>query len=142
MQLTDMFPAKFLRGQDMTKPMLIEMHAVETTELRPGQGKPAETAYVMYFDDVSRGASAHVRGLDYTPRKGHAMVLRRTLARQIMQLTGSTDTEEWRGKRVVLYPEAVEVAGRRVITIRARAPKPVTSEADTSNSSEPAPEAA
>jgi hypothetical protein len=123
MQVKDMFPARYLRGQDMTKPILIELRSVEQTELRAGPDKPAEPAFVLYFEDVSSGSPAPMRGLMHTPRKGHALVLRRALADEIMQATGVIDTDEWRGKRVVIYPEQRTVARRNVVSIRARPPK-------------------
>lgn len=123
MQVKDMFPARFLRGQDMTKPILIELRSVEQTELRAGPDKPAEPAFVLYFEDVSSGAPAPMRGLMYTPRKGHALVLRRALADEIMQATGVIDTDDWRGKRVVIFPEQRTMARRTIVSIRARPPK-------------------
>jgi hypothetical protein len=125
MQLTDMYPSKFLRGQDMTKPLLIELKSVEKTELRAGPGKPAEQGYVLHFENVHAATGKYqlVRGIAYTVGKGHVLVLRRALADQIMAATATTDTDEWPGKRVVIYPEAMNVAGRAVIAIRARAPK-------------------
>jgi hypothetical protein len=123
MQVKDMFPARYLRGQDMTKPILIELRSVELTELRAGPDKPAEPAYVLFFEDVSAGTPQPMRGLMHVRGKGHALVLRRALADEIMQATGVTDTDEWRGKRVVIYPEQRTVARRNVVSIRARAPK-------------------
>lgn len=126
MQVTDMFPARYLRGQDMTKPILVELNGVELTELRAGPDKPAEPAFVLYFKDVSSGnpADGHgIRGLMFHRGKGHALVLRKSLAEEINQATATQDTEQWRGKRVVLYPEQRTVARRSVVSIRARAPK-------------------
>lgn len=123
MQVKDMFPARYLRGQDMTKPILVELRSVEQTELRAGPDKPAEPAFVLYFEDVSSGSAQPMRGLMHTRGKGHALVLRRALADEIMQATGVIDTDEWRGKRVVIYPEQRMVARRNVVSIRARAPK-------------------
>lgn len=120
MQVKDMFPAKYLRGQDMPKPMLIEMHSVLQQELRPGPDKPAEIAYVLFFDDVSTGKPAPVRGLAKHANGKHALVLRRQLAEEIMAATGTTDTDEWGNKRVVIYPEQRTVARRNVVSIRAR----------------------
>lgn len=123
MQVKDMFPVRYLRGQDMTKPILIELRSVEQTELRAGPDKPAEPAFVLYFEDVSSGAPQPMRGLMHTRGKGHALVLRRALADEIMQATGVIDTDDWRGKRVVIYPEQRTVARRNVVSIRARVPK-------------------
>lgn len=123
MQLQDMYPGKYLRGQDMSRPMLIEMRGVERAQLRPGPNKPEETAFILHFEDVSHGAMSRVRGLVYTPGKGHSLVLRRRLAAEIMAATDATDTDEWSGKRVVIYPEPMTVANRLVTAIRARRSK-------------------
>lgn len=123
MQVKDMFPARYLRGQDMTKPVLIELKSVEETTLRPGPDKPEEKAYVLWFEDVSTGAYQLMRGLKYTNGKGHALVLRKALAEDIMNATGTQDTDEWKNKRVVLYPEKKTVARREVVSIRARVMK-------------------
>lgn len=124
MQIVDMFPARYLRGQDMAKPILVELRSVEPTELRAGPDKPAEPAFVLFFVDVNAPADGHgIRGLMFHGRKGHALVLRKSLAEEIMQATGTTDTDQWSSKRVVLFPEAKIVARRNVVSIRARAQK-------------------
>jgi hypothetical protein len=140
MQVKDMFPVRYLRGQDMTKPILVELRSVELTELRAGPDKPAEPAYVLYFEDVSSGSAQPMRGLMHTRGKGHALVLRRALADEIMQATGVTDTDEWRGKRVVIFPEQRLVARRNVVSIRARAPKASQQAPTPASDAEPADE--
>jgi hypothetical protein len=123
MEVRDMFPAKYLRGQDMTKPILVELRMVEPTELRAGPDKPAELAFLAYFENVGTGAPEQMRGLFHYRGKGHALVLRKSLAEEIMQATSTTDTDQWTGKRVVLFPEQKTVARRTVVSIRARAQK-------------------
>lgn len=123
MQVKDMFPSRYLRGQDMSKPILVELRSVEKTELRAGPDKPAEPAYLLFFENVSTGKPEPIRGLVHDPRKGHALVLRRELAEQIMYHTATNDTAEWRGKRVVLYPDPRTVARRNIVSICARAQK-------------------
>lgn len=123
MQVKDMFPSKFLRGQDMSKPMLVEMHSVVETGLRAGPDKPEEKAFVLFFDDVSSDKPAPVRGLLRHPNGHHALVLRRALADEIMAATATDDTDQWAGKRVVLYHEQRTVARRNVVSIRARPAK-------------------
>ncbi len=126
MKVTEMFPARYVKGEHLQKSRLVEIHSVETTELRAGPNKPAERAYLLWFVDVSTATPARLSGVAYTPRKGHALVLRRTLAQQIADVLGTDETDEWTGKRVVLHPEAATVAGRPMQIIRARAPKTPT----------------
>jgi len=123
MKVTDMFPAKYVKGEHLQKSRLIEIHAVEATELRAGPGKPAERAYLLWFDDVSTGAPVKIPGVAHTPKRGHALVLRNALAKQIVALLNADDTNDWAGKRVVIYPEPAVVAGRSMTVIRARASK-------------------
>jgi len=131
MKVTDMFPAKYVKGDHLSKSRLIEIHDVEQTELRAGPGKPAERAYLLWFEDVSSGNPAKIPGVAYTPRRGHALVLRGTLAKQICDLLSADDTDDWPGKRVVIYPENAVVAGRPLTLIRARAPKQSSERAAT-----------
>ena len=128
MKVTEMFPAKYAKGEHLHKPRLVEIHAVEPTELRAGPGKPAERAYLLWFDDVSTGAPVRIAGVAYVDRSsskrcGHALVLRGVLAKQIAQIVGTEETDEWEGKRAVLFPENAVVAGRSLTLTRARAPK-------------------
>lgn len=125
MKVSDMFPAKYVKGEHLNKSRLIEIHDVEPTELRAGPGKPAERVYLLWFEDVSSGSPVKISGVAYTPRRGHALVLRGTLAKQIVELLNADDTNDWSGKRVVIYPENAVVAGRPLTLIRARAPKQV-----------------
>lgn len=123
MKVTEMFPARYVKGEHLQKSRLVEIHGVETTELRAGPNKPAERAYLMWFVDVSNGNATRIQGVAYTPPKGHSLVLRGPLAKQIAGVLGTEETDEWTGKRVVLYPEQATVAGRPMLIIRARAPK-------------------
>lgn len=127
--MTEMFPARYVKGEHLQKSRLVEIHQVETTELRAGPNKPSERAYLLWFVDVSTGTPVRMHGVAYTLRNGcalHALVLRRTLAQQIADVLGTDETDEWTGKRVVLHPEAATVAGRPMQIIRARAPKTAT----------------
>lgn len=126
MKVSEMFPRRFLRGQDMTKSLLILINGIEEQELRAGPNKPAERAYVMFFDDVSNGKPARLSGVAYTPRKGHALVLRGALAKQIATILGTDETDEWRGRDVVIYTEAATVSGKPMQIMRARAPRRTT----------------
>ena len=133
MKVNEMFPAKYVKGEHLNKSRLIEIHAVEATELRAGPGKPAERAYLLWFDDVSSGGPARIPGVAYAAKRGHALVLRNTLAKQIAELVNADDTNDWPGKRVVIYPEQAVVAGRPLTLIRARAPKPVVQPAPSAS---------
>ena len=91
--------------------------------MRAGAGKPEETKYVLYFEDVSTGKAARVRGVQYVPDHGQGLVLRKALAYQINEATGTDDTDHWAGKRVVIYGCKTKAQGKEVVSICARAPK-------------------
>jgi hypothetical protein len=59
---------------------------------------------VVYFHGAERG-----------------VVLSRILATQIAAAVGSDDTDQWRDKTVIIFPEQINVAGRNLSVIRARA---------------------
>ena len=97
MKMTDMFPSRVLRGQDLDKPILAEITATKIEKMRAGQGKPEELKHVLYFENISTGKPTHLRGLQYVPDHGHGLVLRKSLASQIFTATQTADTEQWPG---------------------------------------------
>jgi len=44
----------------------------------------------------------------------------KTLAKQISEALGSENTNDWTGKRIVLFPQKLMVAGAQRVAIRAR----------------------
>ncbi len=130
MKVTDMFPSRVMRGADLPeKGMLIQITGVHIEKMRAGQGKPEETKYVLYFEDVSTGKPARVRGVQYVPEHGHGLVLRKALAIQINEATHTSDTDDWVGKRAVIFGCKTKAQGKEVISICARAPKAETTSA-------------
>ncbi len=127
MQTIDMFPAKYLKGEQIKgRPVLARLREVVEEKLRSGPDKPAEPAYVLYFvsiKDPTTGEIAPVRGLALH-QKGHALVLRRDLADEIMRATNTTDTDQWPSKIVVFFAgEPKKTAGRTSTPLHARAVK-------------------
>lgn len=140
MNLNEMFPARVLRGQDLTKPIKVVITGVGQDEMRAGQGKPLERKWVVFFEDVSTGKAKPLPGVQYFSGRGHELVLRKTLAMQIRDAVGA-EPDEWAGKCVVLYPCGTTVQGKPAMTICARAPKPVAA-AETTPAPDAEPEAA
>lgn len=129
MQVNDMFPPKYLKGEMIVgRPVLVRMREVVQESLRTGPDKPAEPAFVLYFvsvKDQTTGEIAPIRGLTLH-QKGQALVLRRELADEIMKATGTTDTDQWGSKLVVLYAgETKRAAGRTTTPLHARAVKQI-----------------
>lgn len=138
MKVNDMFPSRVLRGQDLPeKGLLIQINSVHAEKMRAGAGKPEELKYVLYFDNISTGKPTRVRGVQYVPDHGQGMVLRKSLAEQINEATGTDDTEAWPGKRVVIYGCKTRAQGKEVISICARKPAPVTAAQAPSATSAP-----
>ena len=64
--------------------------------------------FILYFDETQKG-----------------VILSRTLAEQIASILHSDDTEEWIGKKIMLFPQPLTVAGKSRIAIRAKKPAQV-----------------
>jgi hypothetical protein len=103
MKISDMYPSKYLRGDDLSGPVTVVIAGIETAEFyRPGEGKVR--AFVLKCEKASKG-----------------VILSRPLAEGIAQALGSDETNDWTGKQVVLYAQPMRVAGQERIAIRARA---------------------
>lgn len=108
MKVKEMFPRKYATGQDLNgKAATLTIARLSAEKMRPGPGAPEESKWVLYFENAKKG-----------------VILNRTLANQIAEALGSDDTDEWPGLPITLYPEAMNVAGKARIAIRARAPEP------------------
>ena len=107
MDINSAFPSKYLKAGDLkgTEPTV----TIDRVEFEP-VGRDKEMKAVLYF-----------RGKD----KG--LVLNKTNANKITQLTGSGITEEWDGFKIRLFATETTFAGDTVDCIRIKpavAPKP------------------
>lgn len=108
MKLSDMFPRKYASGEDLNgKPATLTIANTRTEKMRPQAGAPEVQKFVVYFQGADKG-----------------VILSRTLAYQIADITGSDETTDWTGKQITLYPQPMTVAGKKRIAIRARKPAP------------------
>lgn len=96
MNINDAFPSQYLKADDLgtSKPVVVISH-VDMEEV--GEGKKP----VLYFQGKARG-----------------MVLNKTNKERLVEFMGSTETDDWAGKRVRLVVEKVDYAGKRVPAIR------------------------
>ena len=102
---TDKFPSRYLKADDLKgrrRLMTIDRVIDETV----GQGSDAEEKAVAFFKEESKG-----------------LVLNKTNASSMAEITGSDDMDEWPGHRVVLYPTKTEMSGKRVPCIRIEEPQ-------------------
>lgn len=109
--INDAFPSNYLKAADLKGRSIVV--TIDRVEMEPvGQNK--EMKPVMYFVGKEKG-----------------MVLNKTNANKIMQLTESPVTEEWKGRSILLYPTETSFQGEMVDCIRikgapvgAKQPKP------------------
>ena len=102
MDIDQMFPSKYLRAADLTKPATVTIKTIKSEEMyKPGVGKI--TGFVLVCEKASKG-----------------IVLSKALATSISQALGEKDTNNWIGKQVILYPTQVTVAGVTKAAIRAK----------------------
>lgn len=97
MKVTDLFPSRFLRAEDLKRPVVVEIQDVGMEEvLRQGQRQEVPVL--------------RLKGLD------RALVLNRKLAFEIAQAVGTDDIEAWKGRKFVLTTTYARVFGetRRV----------------------------
>ena len=104
MKLNDLFPRKYATGEDLAgKSVTLTISHLRLEKMIPTPGTAPVEKWVVYFKEAQKG-----------------VVLSKILATQIAQAVGSEDTDAWPGKRVMLYPEEVNVAGKPRTAIRAR----------------------
>ncbi len=108
MDVSKAFPSTYLKAQDLgrnTPVVTITDVAMETIG--------DDSKMVVYFAEGKKG-----------------LVLNKTNANTIVDLLGSTDTDQWTGKKIMLITAKVEFQGKRVPAIRIEeAPKPKTGRA-------------
>lgn len=112
MKTNQIFPSKYLAAADLNdehKTLTISGAEMETLN--------EEQKLVLLFREVGKG-----------------MVVNKTNCRALESALGSDDTDDWIGRRIVLYPAMVDFQGRQVEAIRvhekktkvlARQPEPV-----------------
>ena len=99
--INDAFPSQFLKASDL-KGMEVTV-AIDRVEYEP-VGRDKEMKAVLYFQGKEKG-----------------LVLNKTNANKITQLTSSPITEEWEGFKVKLYPTETQYGGDTVDCIRIKA---------------------
>jgi hypothetical protein len=98
--IRDAFPSKYLKASDLKGAQVtVTMDHVDHEPV--GQNK--EMKAVLYFEGKEKG-----------------LVLNKTNANKIMEITGSPVTEEWQGQRIRLYPTETNFGGETVDCIRIR----------------------
>lgn len=107
MNIGTAFPSKYVKAAELPEEGVALTMARVAMEDVDGKGthKP-----VLYFEKAKKG-----------------LVLNVTNSKKIQQIVGSAETDEWVGKKIVLYASETEYAGDTVPCIRVRAAKVPTS---------------
>jgi hypothetical protein len=104
-----MFPGSYLKAGDLQgKAHILTIDSLVEEEI----GEPKESKWVLKFVGKERG-----------------LVLNKTNTNAIADLHGD-ETDNWKGKEVVLYPTKTEFAGKSVDCIRVKLPEPVVEVAE------------
>jgi len=111
----DYIGAPDLQGRDVT----VTIARIQIDELRSVDGNGNEKKPVVYFKEMEE---RHRNGKSPTNKR---LVLNKTNAMVIAKLHGH-ETDDWRGKRITLYPTTCQAFGDTVECIRIRnvAPAP------------------
>lgn len=95
------FPSNYLKASDFEKPKLLTIKKFVEEDIG-GEPKP-----IVYFEEDQKG-----------------LVLNKVNGDSIEKISGSWETENWKGHRIVLFQSETDYQGKRVPCIRVRAPKP------------------
>jgi hypothetical protein len=98
--------SNFLKKEDCDPPILVTIKGVHQENVAKA-GAPEELKWCIEFNEAEK-----------------PMVLNSTNAQLIAKIVGSEETDNWTGKKVVLYNDpSVSFAGKVIGGIRVRAPK-------------------
>lgn len=94
-----------MKESDLQQPVLLTIARVTLEEL--GKGADKDTKPVLHFQEIEK-----------------TMSINQTNAKNIAKITGSDNTDDWAGKKIVVYwnPD-IEFGGETVGGIRVRAMK-------------------
>jgi hypothetical protein len=101
MRATELCPPPHLEAADFEGDTVVTIKRVDFAEV----GDEKVTKGVVYFDEHKRG-----------------LVLNRTNLKRIVGLHGS-ETDDWVGKKITLYPSETDFGGKTVDCIRVREKK-------------------
>ena len=99
--INDAFPSQFLKASDLKERAIVVV--IDRVDYEP-VGQKKEVKPIVYFEGKEKG-----------------LVLNKTNANKIIQLTESPITEEWVGFPITIYPTETQFAGDTVECIRVKA---------------------
>jgi hypothetical protein len=119
MKLSEVFPSKYLKADEWNGDLVVTIKRVTVEEL--GSGAKKDTKPVLYFQEADKGLACN-----------------KTNSSTIAKLYGD-DTDDWIGKRIILFSTDVEFGGEMTRAIRVRAKSPLAA-ALAANPAPPAPQ--
>lgn len=96
--INDAFPSNYLKASDLQGR---EVVVTITKVVFEAVGREKEMKAVIYFEGKQKG-----------------VVLNKTNAKKIIEISGSAITEEWAGVQIKIYPTETEFGGETVDCIR------------------------
>lgn len=109
MNINEAFPSNYIKASDLKgQTVAVVISHVDMEEV----GRTQDRKAVVYFEGKDKG-----------------LVLNKTNANKIIQLTGSPVTEDWRGARIAIYPTQTEFGGEQVECVRVKAAPPAARQA-------------
>ena len=119
MNTAAMFPGRYLRAADVTSPAVLTVAKVETTSLNGTQ------KLLCYFEE-----------------REQPLIVNATNWRTLTTLSGSSDSDDWLGMRVLLSVARVPFQGGLVDALRLSAPPARTGKARPRREPDPDPDPA
>lgn len=100
MNINSAFPSKYLKASDL------------------GDAQPVVTIDHVAMEDIGRDKER--RPIVYFQGKEKGLVLNKTNANKIVELSGSGDTDDWPGVKIRLYASVTTFGGEEVECIRVK----------------------
>jgi len=112
MLISKLFPSRFLKGSDIVgKEINVTIREVKNEKVFSQQTKKQEVVLVLYFENKEKG-----------------IIMKKTRSNDVVQITGSDDTDGWKGKTICMYTEKKSAGGEMhdVIRFKKQAENPDT----------------
>jgi hypothetical protein len=98
--INDAFPSAYIKASDLQgKSVIVTINRIEFEPV----GQKREMKPILYFDNKDKG-----------------LVLNKTNANKIISITGSSDTEDWAGQSIIIYPTETSFQGDTVECVRVK----------------------
>jgi hypothetical protein len=104
-RIGDLYPSKYFKESDLNVPLLLTIKEVTIEEV--GRGGEKDTRPIIHFEESQK-----------------LLTVNKTNARRLEKIAKSDDTDNWGGKRIVVFwDQDVEFGGEITGGVRIRAPK-------------------